>query len=232
MKPLYPLLESLDQVQGFQKRSLTRQIAELEKSLYGLKKEAVTALCLQKDVTSVLLDSALSLKRAASQIHVIIHAVGIALSLPYLLDEDEQIEFVSLGAGNTGKAFDLQTDRRIAEFKFIHWQGGSETIRQNALFKDFYLLAESEITKRKFLYVVDDLHPLKFFNSGRAIKSIFSRFPHLMDDMRNRYGERFLKVKEYYGFKKSTVAVVDLKRIVPAFAKGFDLSVDNEVDEL
>jgi hypothetical protein len=45
----------------------------------------------------------------------------------------------------TGRSFDLETSYRVAvaEFKFIRWQGGPESIRQNQLFKDFYLLARS-----------------------------------------------------------------------------------------
>ena len=80
--------------------------------------------------------------------------------LPHILEPDERIEYVSLGAGNTGKAFDLETDRRNAEFKFINWRGGSEAIRENTLFKDFYLMAEHETHKLKFLYVLDTKHPL------------------------------------------------------------------------
>ena len=37
---------------------------------------------------------------------------------------------------------DLETNHRVAEFNFSHWQGGADTIRQNSLFKDFFQLAE------------------------------------------------------------------------------------------
>ncbi|WP_283814259.1 hypothetical protein [Bradyrhizobium aeschynomenes] len=43
------------------------------------------------------------------------------LCLPHILEEGEIVDYVSLGAGNTGRPFDLETNRRIAEFKFIHW---------------------------------------------------------------------------------------------------------------
>ena len=56
-----------------------------------------------------------------------------------------------LGAGNTGREFDLETNYRIAEFKFIHWRGGPDTIRQNSIFKDFFLLADGESANRKYL---------------------------------------------------------------------------------
>jgi hypothetical protein len=226
------LHQSLTHIQAFQKSSLTSEIAGMEFALQGLDKEAASSLCLRMDVTPVLLQSAVSLKKAASQINVIIHTVGILVSLPFILEEGEKIEAVSLGAGNTGKPFDLETDRRIAEFKFIHWQGGSETIRQNALFKDFYLLAESQSQKRKFLYVVDSKYPLKFFGAGRAIKSVFSRLPVLMDDIRTRYADRFPTVREYYNHRRDSVAVIDLKSVVPPFANGFDLAgVEDETNE-
>jgi hypothetical protein len=66
----------------------------------------------------------------------------------HILRPGEVIDCVSLGAGNTGRAFDLETNLRIAEFKFIHWQGGPESIRQNSLFKDFYEMAEHERISR------------------------------------------------------------------------------------
>ena len=228
-----PLLRSLGHVEAFQKNSLTVQIAEIENSLNGLEREAVSSLCSKMDITPVLLQSAVALKQAASQINVIIHSVGILVSLPHILEGGEKVESVSLGAGNTGKPFDLETDRRIAEFKFIRWQGGPETIRQNALFKDFYLLAESPSKKRKFLYVVDATYPLKFFRSGRGIESVFSRLPDLMKDIQTRYGTRFQKVREYYECRRELVSVIDLKTVVPLFANGFDLTATvDESEEL
>jgi hypothetical protein len=68
------------------------------------------------------------------------------------------IEYVSLSAGNTKRKFDLEANQRIAEFNFIRWQGGSESIRQNSLFKDFYGLAEQGTQKEKFLYVLGTEH--------------------------------------------------------------------------
>jgi hypothetical protein len=40
-----------------------------------------------------------------------------------------------------GRSFDLETDRQVAEFKFIAWRGGAEAIRQNGLFIDIFRLA-------------------------------------------------------------------------------------------
>lgn len=55
---------------------------------------------------------------------MIMHAAGIMVALPWILESGEIVESLSLGAGNTGRDHDLETNRRIAEFKFIDWRGG------------------------------------------------------------------------------------------------------------
>ncbi len=87
-------------------------------------KQNSQALSSTQNITASLLDSAFILKEVAGQINVIVHAVGILIALPHILREGEVIQSLSLGAGNTGKAFDLETDWRVAEFKFIQWRGG------------------------------------------------------------------------------------------------------------
>jgi hypothetical protein len=184
-------------------------------------------------IQSDLLDAALVMKRAAGQVNVLIHAVGILLSLPHILEEGESVEALSLGAGNTGRAFDLETNRRIAEFKFITWKGGPESIRQNSLFKDFYLLAEHETAKKRFLYVLGKEHPEKFLESGRAITSVLSRNNKLSTEFFSKYGNRFEKVSDYYEFKKSAVELVDVKEFLPQFVKQLELAEhDEEVSTL
>jgi hypothetical protein len=117
---------------------------------------------------------------------------------------------VSLGAGNTGRQFDLETNLRVAEFKFISWRGGPESIRQNGLFKDFFMLAESDVDKRKYLYVLGTAHPLKFFNGGRALSSVLSRGDKTKKLFEERYGTRFTVVREYYDLKREAVIVEDV----------------------
>jgi hypothetical protein len=89
-----------------------------------------------------VLTAATDVKRLVGQINVMIHALGILLCLPHVLEGDENVQYLSLGAGNTGCPFDLETDRRVAEFKFINWRGGPESIRQNSVFKDLFMMAE------------------------------------------------------------------------------------------
>ena len=156
------ILESVNRIQNFIGDSLTLRISEIEGILQNKNKSEISQFLQKEVINTQIINSAFSLKLVINQINVLIHALGILLTLPKILNEDEKVETLSLGAGNTGKPFDLETTFRIAEFKFINWKGGSESIRQNSLFKDFYLLAESDRYKRKELYVFGKEIPLKF----------------------------------------------------------------------
>lgn len=211
------LTEAADKIQKFEAGSLTKQLMRLESSLQGINRAGSENLCSATGVDPTLLESALVLKQTAGQINVVVHAVGILLSLPYILQDGELIQYLSLGTGNTGKPFDLETNIRVAEFKFTQWKGGPEAIRQNQLFKDFYLLAESNTAKDRYLYMVDAKYPLKFFNNRRAIRSVLSRNIKLWNEFQNAYQGRFTSVKEYYDYRKSRVKLVDLAQVVPYF---------------
>jgi hypothetical protein len=189
---------------------LTARISELEAGIArGSGRNSATAVQ-AAGVTARLLESAFIMKRASAQIDVVIHALGISLLLPRLLERGERVQYVSLGAGNTGRAFDLETNRRIAEFKFIEWQGGSETIRQNSLFKDFYLLAEARTGKRKHLYVLGLDRPMKFLRGKRALKSVLSKSVALWTDFQQRYGGQYERVGAYFALKEEEVLIEDI----------------------
>jgi hypothetical protein len=203
---------------------LTSRISELESSLRGLNGPAAASRLSSdgiEDQTSVgaLAVGALAVKAMAGQINVIVHALGILMALPAILEDGERVEDLSLGAGNTGHNFDLETNRRIAEFKFCTWQGGSETIRQNALFVDLYHLAEAETDKLRELYVTYLVHPLRFLAGGRSMKSILSKHGHVAEEFFARYGDRYLVARDYWNDAKDRVGLVDVSTLVPSFAK-------------
>lgn len=212
---LFP--EAAKAIHQFQKNSLTNQIAAIEYELINKNQNDIMPIISSHNVTPTLLESAITIKRTVGQINVLIHAIGILLALPKILEEDEVVEYLSLGAGNTGRPFDLETNHRIAEFKFINWHGGPETIRQNSLFKDFYLLAENPTAKQKYLFVVGLDYPMKFFRGGRALNSVFSRNRKLWTEFEERYQGRFQRVCEYYEYREEEVKLVDISRIIPEF---------------
>ena len=225
------LVEAAALIQQFEQRSFGLRIASLERELHQADKNGCEALCQNASIGPELWTSALTLKQATGQINVVIHAVGILLSLPYILQEGEIIQVLSLGAGNTGKPFDLETNRRVAEFKFIHWKGGSEPVRKNQLFKDFYRLAEFEPSKERYLYVVGDEYPLKFFGGKRALSSVLSGNNKLWAEFQTQYGDRFSTVADYYTYRQARVRIVDLTKLVPHFASGFGLAEALNIDE-
>jgi hypothetical protein len=210
---------------AFKRGSLRKRVADLEANFAGLERSQCQAGLTSQSISTELLASALTIKRAASQIDEVVHALGILLALPHILEPDETVEALSLAAGNSGRPFDLVTSVRIAEYKFIDWKGGSETIRQNQLFKDFYELAEFETTKSRFLYVLGIERPLRFLKGGlkggRALRSICSKNAALWQHFQGRYGSRFARVGEYYSYRKPLVNIVDLATILPQISGGF-----------
>lgn len=160
-------------------------------------------------------DAAIEVKKLTSQIDVTIHAWGILSALPSILEPNENIKYLSLGAGNTGKKFDLSTNKRVAEFKFINWRGGAESIRQNGVFKDLCNLVENgDDSRKRCLYVLDTETPLKFFNSRRSMKSILSRNQKFKTEFESKH-ENIEYVNQYYNKFKHMVEIIDIKKHIP-----------------
>ena len=214
-------------IQQFKNCSFKKRVSNLEKNLVGKDKNDCKSILSDEVIDSSLLLASFIVKRASSQINEVVHAVGILISLPYILRDGEMIQSLSLAAGNTGKPFDLETNFRIAEYKFIDWKGGPESIRQNQFFKDFYFLAEYETPKEKYLYTVGVEYPLKFLAGGRSINSVISHNSKLKSKFQSQFGNSFSKVNDYYSLRKNNVDVIDLKEITPFFHEekeeiGFD----------
>ena len=219
------LSQAIEALQQFYGNDLTRTLGQIEVSIQGANRDACTQLLTTGGTNLNTLAAAGLVKHVAAQINVAIHALGILLCLPHVLEDKEIVGYVSLGAGNTGRAFDLETNRRIAEFKFIRWQGGPESIRQNSIFKDFYCLAEYPTKKRKYLYLLDTEHPRRFFNGGRALSSVLSRNRKLQDDFHRRFGEKYRTVRDYYAVRKDKVILQDISQWVPGLV---EVAVDGE----
>jgi len=206
--------EAISVLQGFSGTNLTVTLARIEASLRGANTDTCSTSLADSLADTSTLAAAGLVKRLAGEINVVIHALGILLCLPHILEPQETIEYVSLGAGNTGREFDLETDKRIAEFKFIRWQGGAEAIRQNSLFKDFYCMAACASSKRKFLYVLGTDYALKFLNGGRALSSVLSK-KKLHDEFTKAFGEKYRTVRDYYVPRRHLVELKDVSSFVP-----------------
>jgi hypothetical protein len=197
--------------------SVAYNLSKFEQDFRRADKVAVQGLLNLFRLDSSVLQSAIAFKKSAGQINEIVHAIGILIALPRILLPDERVEAMSLGAGNTGRGFDLETDMRVAEFKFIDWKGGAESIRQNQLFKDFYMLAEFNTIKRKQLFVVGTEHAIKFLTGNRACTSVFSGHKTLWENFGAKYGSSIVKVCDYYEHHRHDVEIVDVRPLIPEF---------------
>lgn len=213
--PAEGLVEAVALLDAFTEESgLTSWIAALEGGLQGADGSSIAAAIEREGIGRATLDAALLIKRMSGQINVLVHAIGIMNALPYILEPGEHVESLSLGAGNTGRPYDLETDKRVAEFKFTAWRGGPESIRQNQLFKDLFYLVSRPTTKRRYLYVVGKARPMHF-EHGRALSSVLSKDAATAARFRAMYGDQFRTVSEYYATVRHLVEIVDLSGLVP-----------------
>lgn len=210
--------KAIELIAGFTNGDLTSRLSGIEHALAGGTHERAVSFCKEQKLNTDLLQAATKIKMVSGRINDIVHALGILVSLPSVISEDEKIISMSLGAGNTGRLWDLETDQQVAEFKFIRWQGGPESIRQNGLFKDFFCLAEYETDKVRRLYLLGLEHPMRFLLGGRSINSVVSRNAKLAEDFREKYGAQFSCVWEYFEHRRNRVELVDLLPIIPELA--------------
>jgi hypothetical protein len=111
---------------------------------------------------------------------------------------------LSLGAGSSEtKRFDLETNRRIAEFTFIEWQGNDNT-RLQKIFKDFFRLAEFETAKSKELWLTDDTFVLKYLRSRTSVRSATHKHRNVWEIFQLKH-PNVKTVGEYYRFHESKV---------------------------
>jgi hypothetical protein len=195
---------------------LTQTIARLERRLQSTSRDDACRVVADAGITDLTMQAALLIKAASGQIDVVVHAVGILTALPHILGGGEVVEILSLGAGNTGRRHDLETNLQVAEFKFIEWRGGPESIRQNSLFIDLFNLATAETVKRRVLYVVGKATPLRFLNNRRALSSVLSKNVAVAERFKELHGDTFRTVREYYASVSDAVEIVDLREVVPA----------------
>lgn len=211
---------------AFTGSDLTAKLSKIEGSIKGITADNCGMFLETEGAGREALAAAADMKKLAGQINVTIHALGILLCLPHILEPGEQIEYVSLGAGNTGRAFDLETDRRVAEFKFIRWRGGAESIRQNSIFKDLFFLNHHQTDKRKYLYLLGTSHAIKFLKGGRSLNSILSRHEKLNRLFHKQYGAQFVRVSEWYAMHRDGVKIEDVTPWLSELAEGL---IEDEV---
>lgn len=204
------LVEAAERLSHFAGPDLGRTLSKIEERSRGVTRETTTGLLTEVGASQDALAAAATIKALAGQINVTIHALGILRCLPHILQPGEVVEYVSLGAGNTGRPFDLETNLRVAEFKFITWRGGPESIRQNGVFKDYFALAHYDTVKSRHLYLTGSEHALKFLRGRRALASVLSRNDALKEAFHARFEDRYRVVSDYFQDHGEAVLVEDV----------------------
>lgn len=163
-----------------------------------------------------LFEAALEVKRISAQIDEMVHASGIIKCLPYILEEDEIIEDLSLASGADGAGIDVVTNKRIAEFKFSVWQiGKANGMRKRQVFGDLVQLYINDSPKKKELYVLSCAMVLKFLNGKSKWENQLSKSGKLKDKLGDFLTKKKLSsitVNDIYNI--SEVVVIDIEKII------------------
>src|SRR4051812_21993642 len=116
---------------------LGQRIAALEADLVGRNGETAAAVVAAHGLTPATFSASLLVREGLGKLSDLIHATGIALALPHLLEPNEVLKTPSLAAGNDpGRLYDVETNVRAAEFKFARWTNGGEGGRGKGLFQE------------------------------------------------------------------------------------------------
>ena len=193
------------------------RLLQLERLIAGVDRDEVEAVLIHEMIDDDVLRAALVLKRIAGEVNVLIHATGILLTLHHILEPNERVLYASLGAGTGGRRYDLETDHRIAEFKFTNWRG-NDSVRQRELFADFVNLAEASDERRRQLFVTGAALPRRFLTgSKRSLASVCERRRDVLDRITTAHGNAFATVSDYVLACKDRVEIVDLADVLPAY---------------
>jgi hypothetical protein len=156
-----------------------------------------------------------SVRAELGRINDVIYATAIALALPHLLEPGEVLRRPSLAAGNDpSRPYDIETDRRVAEFKFARWHG-ADAMRKRQLVKDLVHLAADESGRRRELYVVGERPPHFLHTSTSTLGWALDRFPATRELFRTRFGALGVPIHEFVQGGGADVVIINLETTLP-----------------
>lgn len=143
------------------------------------------------------------------------------MALPHLLEPGETLRRPSLGASNDpSRPFDVDTDRRIAEFKFSGWKG-SDAMRKRQLFKDLVHLAAAPTDGRRAELYITGARPMRFLSKTRSTAGVGAQrgSDKTRDLFVARFGDLNVSISEFAHGPAAHVQAIDLEqRLLPLFA--------------
>jgi hypothetical protein len=202
------------------RRPLTTAVSDLEHALDGADRDSVTEVARGFGIDAELVRAAVLTRRELGRINDLIHASAIVTLLPSLLEPGEVVVGrPSLAAGNDpSRRYDLETNLRVAEFKFAEWKG-SDAMRMRGVFKDLVHLAAHDDDRRPELYVIGD-RPLKFMmNSTSPASWALDRAKHTRPMFEEKFGPLTMTVAQFTRGPGSRVKLIRLEDMLPALAQ-------------
>lgn len=210
------LATALQELTGFlESTSLTSMTAELEHEIAGCTRDDLAPLLVERRITPRLLTAALRVREDFGRLNDVIHATAIVLALSSLLEPGETLKRPSLAAGNDpSRPFDVETDQRIAEFKFARWDG-HDAMRKRQVFKDLVHLAADDSGRSAELYVLGE-RPLRFLRTTKSAASwALDRSPTTASVFEERFGSLAMPIPEFVEGPAKHVQLINLEERLP-----------------
>ncbi|MDQ7808174.1 hypothetical protein Q5425_30945 [Amycolatopsis sp. A133] len=206
----------IDLHEFFDREDLSSRVVRLEALLEGADSETVGARVAPEGMTDDLIRGALLVRQHAGRINDLIHAAMIVRALPKILEPGERIvRRPSLASGNDrSRKFDLETDRRVAEFKAAEWKG-RDAMRKRTLVADLVGLVLERDHRRAELYVLGRM-PIDFLQRSSSTMewALVRSSPHLRHAYEQRFGSAALTVSQFTAGPAAGVALRELNELI------------------
>lgn len=195
---------------------LGQRVAALESDLAGRNRETTAAVVAAHGLTPATFSACLLVREELGKLSDLIHATGIALALPHLLESNEVLKTPSLAAGNDpGRLYDVETNLRAAEFKFARWTNGGNGGREKDLFKDLVLLTQAPLSLRPEIYVRGP-RPARFLAGQASARKQLKRSQPVLAVFDAQVSDPEITVAAYASNYAGRVRVIDLEQAVPS----------------
>lgn len=196
---------------------LTASIAQLEHALAGCETAELSERLQANGMTADVLRAAFVARANFGRINDLIHAAAISLALPHILEPGEKLRRPSLAAGNDPtRLYDVETNRRIAEFKLSRWDG-HDGGRKRQLFKDLVHLAAADHAGRAVELYVLGARPEQFLTTTRSVAEWgLNRGADKTREMFvQRFGSLQTPIPEFVKGPAAHVQIIDLEQRLP-----------------
>jgi hypothetical protein len=211
-------VRAMEQVAGFLGDGrVTGLLNDLAGELDGADADAADGTATNAGFTPKLLTEALALRGHFGRLNDLIHAAAMTMALPQLLEDDEVVAQRPWLAADRdpAHAFDLETDRRVADFNLAVWTG-KDAPRKRALFQGLVHLTAQPSDRRRELYVAGEA-PLRFLRSSRSsVAWALNRGPAATKSL---YLERFsdlgMTIREFTEGPAAQVRLVNIGDVLP-----------------